>query len=80
MGTLLTGKQVTPALYSKQGIFVIFLEGKIFLGFPGGGDGVWVCNLFYTGFQNDLRSFYILSILLLVREVTTTGVGWESPT
>jgi hypothetical protein len=27
---------------------------------------VWVCSLFYTGFQSDLRSFYILSILLLL--------------
>jgi hypothetical protein len=35
-------------------------------GFAAGGDGVWVCNLFYTGFQSDLRSFYILSILLLL--------------
>jgi hypothetical protein len=30
------------------------------LGFPAGGDGVWVGSLFYTGFQGDLRSFYIL--------------------
>jgi hypothetical protein len=35
-------------------------------GFAAGGDGVWVCILFYTGFQNDLWSFYILSILLLL--------------
>ncbi len=34
-------------------------------GFAAGGDGVWVGSLFYTGFQGDLRSFYILSILLL---------------
>ncbi len=35
-------------------------------GFVAGGDKVWVCILFYTGFQSDLRSFYILSILLLL--------------
>jgi hypothetical protein len=35
-------------------------------GFAAGGDGGWVCSLFYTGFQSDLGSFYILSILLLL--------------
>ncbi len=34
--------------------------------FASGGDEVWVGNLFYTGFLGDLRSFYILSILLLL--------------
>jgi hypothetical protein len=28
--------------------------------FAAGGDGVWVGNLFYTGFQDDLRSFLSL--------------------
>jgi hypothetical protein len=32
--------------------------------FASGGDGVWVGLLFYTGFQGDLGSLYILSILL----------------
>ncbi len=36
------------------------------LGFAAGGDGVWMCSLFFSGFQSDLRSFYILSILILL--------------
>ncbi len=57
-------------------------------GFADGGDGVCVCLLFYTGFQSDLRSFYILSILLLLSYLSftfTSGLscpdrivhGWE---
>ncbi len=42
-------------------------------GFAVGGDGVWVGRLFYTGFQNDLRSFYILSILLLLSYLSFTS-------
>ncbi len=38
-----------------------------------GGDGVWVGSLFYTGFQGDLRSFYILSILLLLSYLSFTS-------
>ncbi len=42
-------------------------------GFAAGGDGVWVWSLFYTGFQGDLRSFYILSILLLLSYLSFTS-------
>ena len=38
-----------------------------------GGDGVWVESLFYTGFQGDLRSLYILSILLLISYLSFTS-------
>ncbi len=41
--------------------------------FAAGGDGVWVGSLFYTGFQGDLRSFYILSILLLLSYLSFTS-------
>jgi hypothetical protein len=41
--------------------------------FTAGGDGVWVGNLFYTGFQDDLRSFYILSILLILSCLSFTS-------
>jgi hypothetical protein len=42
-------------------------------GFVDGGDGVWVGILFCTGFQGDLRSFYILSILLLISYLSFTS-------
>jgi hypothetical protein len=42
-------------------------------GFATGGDGVWVGSLFYTGFHDDLRSFYILSILLLLSYLSFTS-------
>ncbi len=42
-------------------------------GFTDGGDGVWVCILFYTGFQRDLRSFYKLSILPLLSYLSFTS-------
>ncbi len=42
-------------------------------GFAVGGDGVWVGSLFYAGFQDDLRSFYILSILLLLSYLSFTS-------
>ena len=34
---------------------------------------MWVGSLFYTGFQDDLRSFYILSILLLLSYLSFTS-------
>ncbi len=34
---------------------------------------MWVGNLFYTGFQGDLRSFYKLSILLLLSYLSFTS-------
>jgi hypothetical protein len=47
-------------------------------GFVDGGDGVWVGSLFYTGFQGDLRSFYILSILLLLSYLSfTSGLSFK---
>jgi hypothetical protein len=42
-------------------------------GFVVGGDGVWVGSLFHTGFLGDLRSFYILSILLLLSYLFLTS-------
>jgi hypothetical protein len=42
-------------------------------GFAAGGDEVWVGSLFYTGFLGDLRSLYILSILLLLSYLSFTS-------
>jgi hypothetical protein len=38
-------------------------------GFAVGDDGVWAGRLFCTGFQDDLGSFYILSVLFLKTDV-----------
>ncbi len=38
-----------------------------------GDDGVWVGSPYYTGFQGDLRSFYILSTLLLISYLSFTS-------
>ncbi len=58
---------------SKKSERIAQLKEVVENNFATGGDGVWVGSLFCTGFQGDLRSFYILSILLLLSYLSFTS-------